>query len=101
MGLLENVTKNKVLTGLAIGVGASILLPKLLPVLAESARPLIKGLLKSGVLCFEKGKEMIAEVGESTEDLWAEIKMELEEEQFADLEGEIAEVEEAIGGAEG
>ena len=100
MGLLEDVTKNKVVTGLVIGVGASILLPKLLPVLTESAKPLIKGLMKSGLLCFEKGKEVIAEIGETTEDLWAEVKTELEAEQLADLEEEISEVEEDLSAAE-
>lgn len=99
MGLLEDVTKNKVLTGLAIGFGAAILLPKLLPTIEQAAKPLAKGLMKSGLLFFEKGKEVIAEISETTEDLWAEVKTEVEAEQLADLGEEIAEAEVNISDA--
>ncbi|MEA3547552.1 MAG: DUF5132 domain-containing protein [Thermodesulfobacteriota bacterium] len=80
MGLLDELIKNKVVKGLAIGAGVYVLAPRLLPVLAETAKPLVKGIMKSGVLCYEEGKEVLAEVGESTEDLWAEVKSEMEEE---------------------
>ncbi|MEW6519783.1 MAG: DUF5132 domain-containing protein [Desulfurivibrio sp.] len=93
MGLLEDVTKSKVLTGIALGIGASILLPKILPTLRETAKPLAKGLMKSGILAFEKGKEVVAEISETTEDLWAEVKTELEAEQLAELKDEMSEAE--------
>ena len=99
MGLLEDVKKSRVLTGIAIGVGASILLPKLLPTLGEAAKPLAKGLMKSGILAFEKGKEVVAEISESTEDLWAEVKTELEAEQLAELKDEVSEAEVEISAA--
>jgi polyhydroxyalkanoate synthesis regulator phasin len=99
VGLLDDITKNKLLTGLAIGVGASILLPKLLPVLEEAAKPLAKGLMKSGLLFYEKGKEVVAEISETTEDLWAEVKMEVEADQLAELKDEITEAEVTISDA--
>lgn len=99
MGLLEDVTKNKVLTGLAIGFGAAMILPKLLPAIEQAAKPLAKGLMKSGLLFFEKGKEVIAEISETTEDLWAEVKTEVEAEQLADLGEEIVEAEVNISDA--
>lgn len=94
MGLLDNITKNKVLTGLAVGVGASIILPRLLPVVVEAAKPLMKGLMKSGLLCFEKGKEVMTEVGEATEDMWAEVKAEMEEEHLSSMAGATMTVDE-------
>ena len=100
MGLLENITKNKIVSGLAIGIGVSIILPKLLPVLAESSKPLLKTVIKGGLLCFEKGKEIVAELSETTEDLWEEVKMEMEAEHFADLEGKNSEAEEEIRASE-
>ena len=51
--------------------------------LAEAAKPLVKGAMKGGLLLFEKGKEMAAEAGEVTEDWWAEVKAEMEEEEPA------------------
>jgi hypothetical protein len=79
VGLLDELSKGKMLKGLAIGAGVYILAPKLLPVIAEAAKPLVKGVMKSGMLCYEKGKEVLAEVGETTEDLWAEVKSEMDE----------------------
>jgi hypothetical protein len=78
---LDDLFKGKMATGLAIGIGAAVLAPKLLPVLAEAAKPLVKGAMKGGLLLYEKGKEMAAEAGEVTEDWWAEVKAEMEEEE--------------------
>jgi hypothetical protein len=67
-------------TGAAIGIGALILAPVLLPVVASAARPLIKAGMKGGIMLYEKGKEMIAETQELLEDLVAEVKAELSQE---------------------
>lgn len=80
MGFLDNAVKGTVLTGLVIGIGAAVLAPVILPVLAGVAKPLAKAAMKSGLLLYNKGKEVIAEVGEVTEDLWAEAKTEAEAE---------------------
>ena len=82
MGLFDDVKKNAVY-GLFIGVGAAILAPAILPILASIARPLSKGAIKGGILLYEKGKESVAEAGEKIEDLLAEVKAELSEEQQA------------------
>lgn len=94
MGLLEEVTKKNVVTGLVVGLGASIILPRLLPVLTEAAKPLAKGVMKSGLLFYEKSREVVEEIGETTEDLWAEVKAEMEEKHMADLEEDITNLEE-------
>ena len=80
MGLLDNALKGTVLTGLAIGIGAAVLAPVVLPVLAGIAKPLAKAAMKSGLMLYNKSKEIIAETGEVTEDLWAEAKAEAEAE---------------------
>ena len=64
-------------TGAAIGIGALILAPVLVPTVAAVVRPLIKAGLKGSILLYEKSKEMIAETQELFEDLAAEVKAEL------------------------
>lgn len=79
MGLLDNGLKGNVLTGLAIGIGAAILAPAVLPALAGVAKPLIKAAVKGGIVLYEKGKETVAELGEVVEDIVAEAKSEMAE----------------------
>ncbi|MEW6218755.1 MAG: DUF5132 domain-containing protein [Thermodesulfobacteriota bacterium] len=80
MGMVGDLLKGKTLVGLAVGLGAAVLAPRLLPVLAQAAKPVAKAAIKSGLVLFEKGKELAAETGEIVEDLWAEAKAEVEEE---------------------
>ncbi|HET6515048.1 MAG TPA: DUF5132 domain-containing protein [Thermodesulfovibrionales bacterium] len=79
MGLLDDCLKGNVATGLAIGIGAAILAPAVIPALAGVAKPLIKAAVKSGIIIYEKGKESVAELGEIFEDVVAEAKSELAE----------------------
>jgi hypothetical protein len=81
MGLFDDVLKGNVVTGLAIGIGAAVLGPTVLPVLASVAKPVAKAAIKGGIVLFEKGKETFAEMGEVVEDLVAEAKAELSEAQ--------------------
>jgi len=76
-GLLGNGLKGNVVTGLAIGIGASILAPLVVPLAAAIVKPLLKGTIKGGIILYEKGQEMVAEAGEVVEDLMAEAKAEL------------------------
>ncbi|MEM8832494.1 MAG: DUF5132 domain-containing protein [Cyanobacteria bacterium P01_G01_bin.19] len=62
------------------GVAAVVLLPVLVPVAAgKVAKPLAKATIKGGIILYEKGKGVIAEVGETLEDIVAEAKAELAE----------------------
>jgi hypothetical protein len=81
MGLFSNGFK--VGTGLAIGIGALILLPIAAPVLAAAAKPLVRAGLKRGMILFHKGREAIAEASEALEDLAVEARTELAKEQEA------------------
>ena len=61
------------------GVAAIVLLPVLIPVVAGVGKPVAKAAIKGGILFYEKGKGVIAEAGESLEDLIAEARAELSE----------------------
>ncbi len=95
MGLFDNGFKGNILTGLAIGIGASVLVPAIIPVLANIAKPVAKAALKGGLVLYEKGMETFAETKEVVEDLLAEAKAELAEakEKGAEMQG--PEVQEA------
>ncbi|HYA15309.1 MAG TPA: DUF5132 domain-containing protein [Syntrophales bacterium] len=79
MGLLDNGLKGTILTGLAIGIGAAVLAPAVIPVIAGVAKPVAKAAIKGGLVLFGKGKETFAELGEVVEDLVAEAKSEIAE----------------------
>ena len=80
MALWDDVFKGNVVTGLAIGIGAAVLGPVVLPVIAGAAKPLVKAAIKGGIVLYEKGRETVAEVGEVLEDIVAEAKAEVAEE---------------------
>jgi hypothetical protein len=84
MALLDNGVfgeglKGNLLTGLAIGIGAAILAPVVIPLAAAIVKPLAKAGIKGGLTLYERGKETVAEVGEVVEDLVAEARAELAE----------------------
>jgi hypothetical protein len=88
MALFENgVLGNGLTTPLLLGLGAAIVVPAVVPVVATAMKPLFKGAIKVGVSLYDKGNEAIAEIGEVLEDLVAEAKSEMAEEQKATAGG--------------
>jgi hypothetical protein len=79
MGLFDNGLKGNLVTGLAIGIGAAVIAPQLIPALAGVIKPIAKAAIKGGLVLYEKGKEAVAEAGEMVEDIVAEVKAEMEE----------------------
>jgi hypothetical protein len=78
MALFENgVLGNGLTTPLLLGLGAAIVVPAVVPVVATAMKPLVKGVIKVGVSLYERGNEAIAEMGEVLEDLVAEAKSEM------------------------
>ncbi len=61
------------------GIAAIVLLPVIVPVAAGVVKPMAKAAIKGGIVIYEKGKGVIAEVGETLEDLVSEAKAELSE----------------------
>lgn len=79
MGLFDNGLRLG--TGVAVGIGALILAPTIIPVVSAIIRPLAKATIKSGLILIEKGKEVAAEAKEALEDLAAEAQAEIAQEQ--------------------
>ncbi|MGK7875340.1 MAG: DUF5132 domain-containing protein [Xenococcaceae cyanobacterium] len=79
--LFENLAENLGVPGIAAGIGAVVLTPFLIPVVAKVGKPIAKAAIKGGIVAYEKGKGFITETGEVFEDLVAEAKVELAEEQ--------------------
>lgn len=79
----EDLFGNNVVTGVAITAGAVLLAPVALSVVAGVGRPLARTALKSGIILYEKTRETVAELGEAFEDLVAEAKAELAQQQTA------------------
>jgi hypothetical protein len=89
----------EVVEGLGVpGIAAIVLLPVLVPVAGKVVKPVAKAAIKGGIVLYEKGKGVIAEVGESLEDIIAEAKAELltekeEGSETAAIAGETASAE--------
>lgn len=71
--------------GLAVGLGAVLLAPVLIPFVAGIGKPVAKAAIKGGIALFEKTKGAFAEVGESVEDLVAEARAEMAEKQAQNI----------------
>ncbi|MCX7102818.1 MAG: DUF5132 domain-containing protein [Methylobacter sp.] len=92
---LDDFLKAGTPMGIAIGIGATVLATAVipvLPVLAKAARPMARAAIKSGLLLAERGRELIAEVSEELEDVFAETKAELMGENTASEAAEFTEV---------
>lgn len=76
--LIVDDIKGGGLAAVAIGAAAILLAPVVLPVVMQAARPLLKEAIKGGLLCLQKGREAMAEVGETFDDVVAEARAEIE-----------------------
>jgi uncharacterized protein DUF5132 len=79
MALLSG--RGGLVTGLAIGLGTGLLAAALAPGLGPAIRPKAKAAIKAGLVAAQKGRVALAELGETTEDLFAEARSELLAEQ--------------------
>ncbi|MBD2439790.1 DUF5132 domain-containing protein [Nostoc sp. FACHB-110] len=65
--------------GVIASIGAVILAPVLLPVVGRVGKTIVKSLVKGGIVVSQKSRGAIAELGETWEDMIAEVKAELSE----------------------
>ena len=79
---MSAITRN-VVAGVALGVGAGYAARQMIPALGPVVRPVTKTFMKSAILGYEKVREAFAHVGESIEDLTAEVRSELQREEPA------------------
>jgi hypothetical protein len=81
MRLLNLSSGARLGTGLAIGAGAVLLAPVLVPVAAGVLKSLTKAGIKGGLILYEKGLVLAEETKETLGDLAAEAKSEISEER--------------------
>ncbi|WP_341527039.1 DUF5132 domain-containing protein [Nostoc sp. UHCC 0302] len=67
--------------GIVAGIGAVLLAPVLLPVVAGIGKPIAKSLIKGGLVAYEKSRGAFAELGETWEDIVAEARAEIAEDK--------------------
>ena len=79
---VEDLLEDLGIPGIAAGLGAVVLAPVLIPAVAKASKPVAKALIKGGIIAYEKSKSALAETGEVLEDLVAEVKAELAEEEL-------------------
>ena len=68
---------DNLLKGAAIGVGVAILVPVVVAALMPVIRPMARSALKAGIFAYEKGRETLEGIGETVDDLVAEVEEEL------------------------
>jgi hypothetical protein len=64
-------------SAIAIGAGAVLLAPIVIPVVASVMKPLAKAVIKGGLLAYENARIAIAETTETIEDIAAEARSEI------------------------
>ena len=74
--------------GVAIGIGAALLVPVVITALVPVIKPLARSAFKAGLLAYEKGRETLEGFGEAVEDMVAEVEDELVESQASVDEAE-------------
>lgn len=79
MALFDNGLKLG--AGLAIGIGALIVAPAVIPALGAMLKPVARAAIKSGLICIEKTRELIAEAQETIEDIAAEVQAQMASER--------------------
>jgi uncharacterized protein DUF5132 len=74
MALIEDLFKGgNIVTGLAIGVGATVIAPLVTPIL----RPIAKTAIKAGLAAYDQGRAAFSELSEATGDIVAEAREEM------------------------
>ncbi|WP_017715871.1 DUF5132 domain-containing protein [Kamptonema formosum] len=63
--------------GIFLGLGALLLAPVVIPIVAGVGKPVAKAAIKGSIALYEKSKGAFAELGEVVEDLVAEAKAEI------------------------
>jgi hypothetical protein len=74
-GALEDLAEGGAATGVALGVGALLLVPGLLPAVGNVMRSLAVGAIKTGIMVYD---QTAAAVRETTGDLVAEARAQME-----------------------
>jgi hypothetical protein len=75
----EDVFKGgNILTGLAIGAGAALLGPVIVPAAGNLLRPAAKALIKGGIIAYDWGRQAVSQASEAASDMAAEVRAEVQ-----------------------
>lgn len=77
MSLLNNSLRGNVVAGLAIGVGALLVVPVAVRALSRILRPVAEGAITGGAFLYEKGMEVAAGTWDSVSHMMAEAHSEI------------------------
>lgn len=77
MAAFEDLFKGNIGTGLAVGIGALVLGPVLVPALTSVLRPAAKAAIKGGIYVYDLACEALGQVNEMTGDIVAEARSEM------------------------
>ncbi len=84
MALLEDVLGMEGAAGpVAIGVGALLLAPRVLPIIGRVLRPVAKEVIKIGLAAYDEAHATVSEAYQATSDLVAEARSDREKESAA------------------
>ena len=72
-----------IVTAVLAGVAGGLMAPLILPRLERNLRPATKSLFKTGIALYESGRERAAEMGEFASDMMAEARAEYDAERDA------------------
>ena len=78
---LEDLFEDVGTPGIVAGIGALVLAPIVIPAIAKIGKPIAKAAIKGGITLYEKSIGAVAEAGEVLEDLVAEARAELADEE--------------------
>jgi hypothetical protein len=95
MPLPQDLVKNDLVKGVAIGIALALLVPVAVAALAPVLKPAVRAALKAGLVAMEKGREMLAELSETVQDVAAETESELREAKLAEDAAEIEDVKQS------
>jgi hypothetical protein len=70
-----------ILTAVLAGIAGGLVAPLILPRLERNLRPATRSLFKTGIALYERGRERAAEMGEFASDMMAEARAEYDAEQ--------------------
>jgi hypothetical protein len=80
MGLLDNGTLFK---SAGVGLGVVLFAPAIVKVVGEVAKPLVKTMIKGGIMLYDRSRVLAAETMETLDDITAEAKAEMHSEREA------------------
>jgi hypothetical protein len=91
MALIDELVKNDIAKGMALGAGLALAVPALVATLWPVMRPVARSAIKAGLIAYEKGREGVAELSEEFEDIIAETQEELRTDRMATEKSRAAE----------